>query len=477
MVITGHLARFRGGCDSTPEWYECSSQRGRHGPTRSAALVLLLAAAAIVAASAHAAAAAKPRVTFAFVSSAKLTISGLNCSHAVTFTSATCTFTTNAAAQVSVATGADKSVLVPTIDASYRTVHNVTVRGESPSSSYVALITATDRNKRATTAWTSFQTLGVGSQPATVTVTGDRWLLDGQRFIPIVARKGAGCVTSDLVKSDATMGIMVLFFQSVLLNGANCGNQVSDQIPLIHQALAGQMWWQYDPDPVTPDPLDPNQAEVVRWPTNGVAQIGANTYTAFSVCGGYSYYLDAKIAQEAPNAVEMAIAASLHLSGQQRLNCIDTAQLANQFWIGASRHDAIAYSTDSTDLTPRPFDVAPTIQAEAGALAGQLKTLGPVLNWGTPVAVKVVQPMPTAPPNPRGTIRAFGWKYGGRFYVLVINTSYKPAAATISAAPLKNAVGNALWQKGTLHSTNGAATIKLGRLAVTWYEVRTNGRS
>lgn len=98
-----------------------------------------------------------------------------------TFTTAKFAVATSVATRLTVATGTDRTYLIPTPDR-LKFRHVVSVRGLAPNTNYYAQVTATPKTGKAVKAWRTFKTAGPGSAPATVTTRGNKILLNGSPF-------------------------------------------------------------------------------------------------------------------------------------------------------------------------------------------------------------------------------------------------------------------------------------------------------
>ena len=420
-----------------------------------------------------------------------------------TFTTATFATTTNVPTTLTVATGTDKANLVSTPDP-LKSDHVVTVAGLSPDTTYYGLVTATPVKGTATKQWVTFTTAAPGSAPATVTTQGNRWLLNGQRFIPITSLHGLqpGCVTPDLAANDRMMGIeALLIWDPSALSEADCVDAQGDQIALVHAALAGQMWWQYDSsvDTQAGAAQVPEQAEMVGWPASGsgTAVSYGGGRADISQCWGavdpswkaaYSDWYDgfaSSLKPGRPSTTEISTEEYL-THAPHHANCLIPSQLAWEFWGGIGHGSDIRYITEPDNGTG--FDVAAQLQAEAGMLAAQLATLGPVLNWGTPVAIKQARLVPVKLPSSIGAngkvtkysvvhvppVALFAWRYGGRLYVLAINPELTLRQTANAIVKLPGAAGGTvkpLWNKASLTVKAGTATVRLGGLTAAWFQI------
>ena len=384
-----------------------------------------------------------------------------------TFTTATFTVTTSTPTRLTVGTGTDKANLVSTPD-SLRTDHVLTVAGLSPDTAYYGLVTATRVKGAPSRQWVEFTTAAPGSAPARVTTPGGRWLLNGQRFVPVVAWVLNGCVTPALVVGNRAMNIQTMLVDPNNLAQAGCGDTPTDQIPLVHQALTGkQMWWAYrgSADFVA-NPQDPNQAEMIGWPgssSNPPTDWGIGNIVPCQIKVPAKYwekrYTGNSVSGPPGKAVYLSIDAT-DQSSCQRLPTLDWT-----FWLGVVKTGpigAFAFYTQSLVSNKSEFDVALPAQQRAAALTAQLATLGPVLTYGARTSI-----MQSA----GASVGLQGWKYGGKLYVLATSVLTKTSSTSVGLPGVKAGSVKAMFGTAQVRLKDGKLNVKLGGLATAWFVV------
>jgi hypothetical protein len=441
-----------------------------------------------------------------------ISITSVNCTPS--YTTVTCTFHTNAPTKASVATGTSKKVVIPTTSSTKATSHAITVRGLEPGFKYWAKVQA-----GSSSVWTGFTTLGPGTAaPPTVTTKGRRWLLNGGRFIPIVDKNSlwgpfrygdVGCIQPDELASQLATGAKLVLVDKWYQNMPNCGASQDDQINLLHQVLAGQMWWNYfDSSPLAPEPSQPRLAEVLGWPpmelndTDYVADPSASGAFAaweasgFVVChvtsSWYLYDWLRKAARE-PQLAGMLLGRTFSFSGSPQRSCESPVRIANELWASVGLGAGVAWDEWANQgHKPAVFEPVPKLVAAAGKLSGRLAAIAPALLYGRRVSLKYLGKKPlgaTFKPHSSGVtvgpiepVRTAAWRYGGRIYLLAVNvggvgktyTQWNrdhPATIKVGLAGIKSGKVRGLWGSKGLSLHGAVATIHLPALGTGWYVI------
>lgn len=377
-----------------------------------------------------------------------------------TFTTAKFVVTTPVATRLTIATGTDRTYLIPTPDR-LKFRHVVSVRGLAPNTNYYALITATPKTGKAVKVWKTFKTAAPGSAPATVTARGNKILLNGQPFFPIMV--GAfTCPDQEFVRNVSLLGTSILDF----VGGTGCGGDrtltPAERVQKMHTLLNGQVWWleRYARQEVDrqelqdlPELIGGQLSVLKNWEQPIIEDVCSATTKL------YSAVAQSTITQTVVYWASLAIAP--HRSGE--VWCLDGQSLKMAYWtVVSAGGDGVAYSTRDAGNTSY-FDVRPDVLAQAAKQSRQMATLGPCILTGKPVAVKS---------DTRSSLRFGAWRYGESTCIIAVNTKNTATIGTFGVDSLAKAkTAQVMWEGRNVKVASGSISDRFAPLAVHIYKV------
>lgn len=364
-----------------------------------------------------------------------------------TFTTVKFTVATNVATQLVINTGTDKVYMVSTSDRS-KLKHAVTVRGLAPNTNYYYTLVLTPKTGKTRTVRGVFKTAAPGSSPATVTTRGNKLLLNGSAFFPIIADSYA-CPKLKDVTADLAMGFNVI-------DGPNgCGSDPTSEMrdaQFLHDLLNNEAWY------LPTNPYLPVAAglqtlpELLSWPggvnPQTVLPNGSCSIPAYDKQVGKLY---ASLAHTASLKPVVFLADFSTFPNQGRANCYNSSSAYALLW---ALKDAGAQSVQLTTTPHWNSDAGvSTSAAVASATAKftkELATLGTVIFYGKRLDIPV---------NIKGTVEVTAWEYNGATYVIVVNIGTVSASQTTAVPGLASAkTAQVLWENRSVKVVAGSIT-------------------
>ena len=380
-----------------------------------------------------------------------------------TFTTAKFVVTTSVATRLTIATGTDRNNLVPTPDR-LKTGHVVSVRGLAPNTNYYALITATPKTGKAAKAWRTFKTAAPGSAPATVTSRGNKILLNGQPFFPIMV-EGLTCPDQPTISSNGSMGVDI--FDNGAMRGCLENQDSLQSIPELHAMFGGKMW--LSDRNASDAQLLQGLPELLNWTTN-IAFLAAYNYVGG--CGDYIPPSGSTAAGGIFTSIQRASHSGpigyytdvTNLVGPGKRFCLVAADLKVIFWtVVAAGGSGIKYNTQLPWDPSTGVSVNSDVQVAAAQVAAWMGTLGPAILSGKSVQIKS---------DPKSTVKLAGWQYGGHTYLVAVNTDSKATRATFSVPGLTaTTTAKVMWESRAVKFNNSTISDSFAPLAVHIYQV------
>ncbi len=385
-------------------------------------------------------------------------IAGLDCSK-VTFTTVTCAFTTNVPTQSSVATGTTKQVLVPTPDLRYRTRHSITVRGLMPNTRYLAVISATPKKGKLIRVGRLFQTAAPGSTPATVTSNGNKLLLNGQPFFPIMVRAFSPCPEAQTVVGTVSLGANIFEAFDSVLNCIGVGQDPAQWGQSLHLALGNKLWWFEHNTAARQHLQDQGLPELINWQATSLfADIAGNE----DLCKS-SRQLYEQMSKASKSKALLFMTPLAAFPGRPGEKWCLTAQALNRiYWttvIAGLR--GIEYITTDAGNGP-DFDVPSDRVNQAAKLADQMATLGPALLTGKPLGVKS---------GVKSQVKVGAWQYVGTTYVIAVNTDDSAITGTFTVPNNAAREAQVFWEGRNVKVKRGSISDRFTAQAVHIYRL------
>lgn len=333
--------------------------------------------------------------------------------------------------------------------------NSATLRSLAPQTTYYYRVEVAGSS--ITDAVGSFTTDSIGGR-ATLERRGNRTLLDGVPYAPLMVEGGPCMATEDLVQGALSLGATALddqlqFSKATGTYRDTCSD--SSTVAALRDLLAGRLWYFSSNTTV--------QASLADFPSAllGSPQIEftLNDSPIGRKCGPANSdvcYFDSMSAF----ATRAPVMATVVLHTGPAFPPVNPTRVNFDFWeVFAAGGVGVTYYAKGPNLT---FSIAsPLLAQQARANAARLATLEPAIFGGITRAV----------PNDRATaIRARAWEYGGTTYVLAVNASAKAQVATLH-------IGNAarrstvLWESRSRAIRSGAISDSFGSYGVHIYKI------
>jgi hypothetical protein len=394
-------------------------------------------------------------------------ITGLSCAK-TTFTTVTCTFTTNVPAKSSVATGTDRVNLIPTPDNHYRTAHSITVKGEMPNTRYYALATATAKNGQTSKpAWAGFKTAAPGSSPATVTTRGNKLLLNGRPFFASIVETDNTCPDQALADGSLSLKADIVNQVAATFVPSSCPGDSSTWGDYLTKTLPDR-WWRVSNDNQHQTLQAQGFTGLLDWQASvtGVASPKgddpcANATNLFRTVSA--------AARNKPVLFQEDVATYGALPG--RKSCLTASTFNMQYWasVAGGARGVDYYPQDAGNKSD--FDVEPTIMTVGSKNKAQVGTLGPCILTGTSIPA-------TPDQNDKTLYRGYtydnfihvgAWKYGNTVCVVAVNTERVPEKVSFTVPALTSASAQVFWENRRISVKSGVITDSFGAQAVHVY--------
>lgn len=391
----------------------------------------------------------------------KVDTSGLSVT--TTFTTATFTVATNMATGVTVATGTAKNVLIATPDRPLRLRHRITVRGLTPNTSYVALVTITPKNGRPVKHWLPFQTAAPGTAPATVTTRGNKLLLNGQPWFAIMGHEDTLCPNPELVTGLIGLGASVLEEENPNVP-PNCdfsSTSSSQWGADLHERLNNRLWYRVK----TPGQVEALKAqslpELIDWQAS-IKTITSPSPEAYeNPCFAATQLFKATTVAAKTKPVVFQEDVATYGAYPGRATCKNPQNVNMALWAAIAAHGAgVTYYTADAGNGP-DFDVTPELASQIRKVSNQAATLGPVFLGGKNLAIRT---------DTSSLVKFGAWLYGGAAYVVAVNTGNSAAIGTF-ALPVSGKTAQVLWENRSVKEVSGNISDNFALMAVHIYKI------
>lgn len=368
-----------------------------------------------------------------------------------TLNTATFLFNTATPTTASVSISVDKSYALTVLDLKAKKSHRITIRSIAPATTYNFIVKVTPKHGKPTT-WSkgSFPTGAIGSVPASLTSSGNKLLLNGVPFTPIMVW-GYNCATSDYVKDVIALGAKVL----------EEGVPIPCDSETLHTALQNQVWW------YSKSSSEQEQLAALPELLEGSSGI-LPAYDAGSLLGCHSQsdigLYNAVKSHSSTRPVVSTVTVSTHLD-LTHLNCLSAVGAHALFWATfvAGGKGVEYYAHDNTTQGGSTiFSVLPSIPAQAQRDASELMALEPAIASGKQLSLSS---------GPKSSIREMAWVYGGATYVVAVNTNNSSLSSSLTLPSTRATMATVLWEGRSVKLKAATFSDNFAPLAVHVYKL------